>query len=690
MSKTTLLRLALAFLLGGSLSQTLGAQAVFHFGRSNQDTLPERFRVSTEALREHIYQRIPDHLRNEAYPRSTFRFADQASIQLSYLFSSGEVYSDWSSFEDYLNQILQRVLPEELAQDSLIRVYLVKNGRFNAYVTPSGMIFLHIGLFDQVSDEATLAGILCHELAHHHLHHSIEAYVKRERGDFRPGFLLANKGAYSDYSIQSELDADALSARWLARGGYRLEGLTKAFEAMERWEKNYLARSKKKWVLEEYTHPRSERRLEQLHSYIKDQDATAADLRYFQVSQADFERFREEAKSEILQSLLHDFQYGRCTEKAFKYHLFESGNPSYLYYLMESIRRSCYLNQDLWRKKFIVHRYYEAVLTNNKQYKKPVEQHLFEQSPNLYLELSSEEEASMEAKFYWEDLKFITNEQAFVFFKQIAELVNEPECILSDALSMSFQAEVRNQLLRQYLANDNIRYRAYAECLLRDSIEASLPAQTLSVFSDFYVTIRQGKEEIMIREEQNRAAPYLEQVLQPAIEGFDERRYLYLPALQHYQSADYQLFQELQYLSFRTLYAKGDETKIHILDPRFWELMHQYGVNEMEFINCSYFDSRKADSSVEGYRAAIEIDYQSLLSEVKRHRYFDSYITSIREVAEGVSKVKSSGAEIKLSYRVPGEEQVVELLRSNLALKDQKTEEMDVRYRNATREAQKK
>ncbi len=689
MTKTFSFYLFCGLIVGTLLPFSGHAQTAFNFGRVNKDTLPERFHIHTQELRNHIYDNIPADLRNDEFPRSTFRFADQASIQLSYLFSSGGVYSDWPSFETYLDQILQKVMPEELKGDSLIQIYLVKQGNFNAYVTPSGMIFLNIGMFDRIENEATLAGIICHELAHHYLHHSIEEYVKRERGDFKPGFLLSNKGAYSNFSIQQELDADALAARWLAQGGYDLQGLISGFEIMERLEKNYLSRRKKMWKVVEYTHPRSEKRLEQLRAYVSETGNQGN--QFFQVSEADFNHFRNEAKAEVLQMLLHNFNYDLCIEKAFQFHLFEPGNPTYLYYLMEGIRRYCYFYNDLWRENFIVYRYYDEVKTNNKQFKQKVKGNIFDYPPTTFLGVSEETADKIDAKFYWEDdLKFKTYEQAYVFFNKIAKLVDEPECILSNALSLSFKKEECDKLLRQYLSYKNIRFRDYAENLLNNSIESSLPEETLSVFSEFFVTIRQGNEEIMVREEMTDQKPYLQETLAPIIQEFEGRRYLYLPELQQHRLSDYQIFKELEYISFKTFYAKGDETKIHIIDPRYWEMMHRYGVNEVEFINCSYYDSRKSDISLEGYQSAIETKYQDLLAEVKRHRYFDSYISSIREVENGVSKIKFSGDEHKLNYKSPAKEQVIELLNYKLKQKDEKTAKLDEIYQHTNREKKKK
>ena len=44
--------------------------------------------------------------------------------------------------------------------------YVVQDDNFNAFATPSGHIFIHSGLIEQIESEEELAGILAHEIAH--------------------------------------------------------------------------------------------------------------------------------------------------------------------------------------------------------------------------------------------------------------------------------------------------------------------------------------------------------------------------------------------------------------------------------------------------------------------------------------------------------------------------------------------
>jgi len=489
--KTQTLILLFAFIPLFSLGQNNS-----EFGRTYSDNLPKNFKIDLPEMREHIYSGIPAELKEGNDPRSSYRFADQSTIATHRLFSGGMIYSDWKSLESYLNEILQKVIPEELADDKLIHAYIVKDGSYNAFMIPSGMMFVHIGLFDLVESEAALASILAHELAHYYLKHSVKEYAKQEQGKFKPGFLMKNKHARKNFSIDSELEADALSMAWMTQAGYNIKGMIQSFEATERLEKNRLDRSKYKWEIKETTHPRSEKRLKKIEDFIAEEQAEGGS--YFIVSKEKFVQYKEKAKPEILKHVLNDFDYSLCIEKAFKYHIYNPEKSAYVYYLMEAIRRKSYLNTNVWRKNFITDRYYKIVETPKNKYKEKMTDHIFSAIPADILCLSESEAKNIKAQFYWDDeVKFVTYEQAFVFFNQIAELYEERECILSNALSVSFDKKVMNKYLEKYLSYDDIRYKAYATHLLNDNIKNTLKDEKLTLLSNFIVRVRNGKEEEM-------------------------------------------------------------------------------------------------------------------------------------------------------------------------------------------------
>src|SRR4029078_8568339 len=140
------------------------------------------------------------------------------------------------------------------------------------------------------------------------------------------------------------------------------EGIKKAFEMLDRMEKNSMRKSQDEWKHKATTHALPEDRLAAIDHkllYAKNEG------KYFQVDEKLLPRFRKEAQREVLNDLISSFQYFKCIERAFRYHLFDPDNPDYIYYLVEATRRYCYLDPELWGKNFITNQYQNALIVND-------------------------------------------------------------------------------------------------------------------------------------------------------------------------------------------------------------------------------------------------------------------------------------------------------------------------------------
>jgi len=662
------------------LSSLFGlAQTPADFGRTYTDTLPENFKVEVAEIKEHIYAGIPDELKNEIFPAQSYKFASRNAIRHANRLKSGKVYSDWPAFENYINEVLQKVMPQELAEDEKIYAYLLKVGKPNAFMTPAGITFFNIGIFGEMENEAALAGILCHELAHYYLKHSINRYVKYVKGDFKPGFMMHNRKAYSQFSVANEVDADSLAMVWMQNAGYNVNGLLQFFELLERKEKNLLLRIQDVWELKERTHPASKKRQAKILRFIEAH--LGAEGSNYLVDEQKFKLLKAKAKPEILKHLLHNFDYALCIETAFKYHLFDTNNATFIYYLMEAIRRKCYQDATVWSKNFITFRYFKVVGEGKKKRKIKLDDHLFTKMPLDILKLSTEMAGKIEAKFYWEEeVKFKTHEEAFLFFSKVGKLLEEPECILSDALSYSSDKKVMNQLLKEYLKQDNIRYRTYAELLLEGKILAGLNKKKLTVLSNFIITSKNGKSEVPLYDNNPEASIYFNNFLDNATSGIENTEAIYLPDLQATRLNDYTRLKELETLSLKTILARGQRTELHILDPRYWQLMQDLGINEAEFINCYVMDiEKKVDLSLDFYKRIMKKSFNDLLAKTERNRFLNVYITSARSVEGGVMKVAYVEGEDKLKFKQPADKQITQLVNTKLKLKQKRALNLDSR-----------
>ncbi len=85
--------------------------------------------------------------------------------------------------QGYVNMIGNKILPaytleESYAQehDVLFRFYVIENEVPNAFAFPNGMIFIHTGLLKLMENEAQIAAVLGHEIAHVTNEHGAKRY----------------------------------------------------------------------------------------------------------------------------------------------------------------------------------------------------------------------------------------------------------------------------------------------------------------------------------------------------------------------------------------------------------------------------------------------------------------------------------------------------------------------------------
>lgn len=163
--------------------------------------------------------------------------------------TSGKVIID-PSLNAYVSGIVCKLEPEYCAD---IRVYLVNAAGFNASMAPNGAMHVWTGLLLRVENEAQLANVLAHELAHYRQRHSVQRWRDlRAKTDGLVFFQLATAmvgaapiGALAGYatidsilgfSRDQEREADDLGFDRMTAAGYDPR------EAPRIWE--YLAAEK--------------------------------------------------------------------------------------------------------------------------------------------------------------------------------------------------------------------------------------------------------------------------------------------------------------------------------------------------------------------------------------------------------------------------------------------------------------
>jgi Zn-dependent protease with chaperone function len=112
-----------------------------------------------------------------------------------------------------------------------IRVHVVRTGMFNASMAPNGMMVIWTGLLLRIENEAQLAAVMSHEIAHYLQRHSIERLrdikSKAAFGQFLGALGLVGAlaqlavlaGAFA-FSREQETEADRIGAFLMHQAGY--------------------------------------------------------------------------------------------------------------------------------------------------------------------------------------------------------------------------------------------------------------------------------------------------------------------------------------------------------------------------------------------------------------------------------------------------------------------------------------
>lgn len=157
--------------------------------------------------------------------------------------SSGQLVED-PKLQTYVEGIVCRLTPD-YCQD--VRVYIVRTAGFNASMAPNGAMIVWSGLLLRSQNEAQLAYVLGHELAHYIERHSLKrwrdmratttglAFFQVATLGVAGGFAqLGALGSIMAFSRESEREADRIGFELMQRAGYRGGEAAKIWDYLRR------------------------------------------------------------------------------------------------------------------------------------------------------------------------------------------------------------------------------------------------------------------------------------------------------------------------------------------------------------------------------------------------------------------------------------------------------------------------
>lgn len=157
---------------------------------------------------------------------------------------------------------------------------LADNHTINAFALPGGQIFITLGLYNKLQNEAQLAGVLSHEMGHVIERHSAQQMATSKLGDLlvvavgvganqnsnEPAAIaaLVNHMFQLKYSRSDEAQADLWGVKLMEKSGYNPEAMIDVLKILK-------ASGGEGHMPEMFqTHPNPDRRIEQIQEYLKE------------------------------------------------------------------------------------------------------------------------------------------------------------------------------------------------------------------------------------------------------------------------------------------------------------------------------------------------------------------------------------------------------------------------------------
>jgi Zn-dependent protease with chaperone function len=299
--------------------------------------------------------------RNERLAEVEFYAASSYSIN-DLLVSGDVIYGE--KIHEYLTKLLDHILKANKI-DKVVQIHPVKSSVFNAFATEESILFINIGLLRQVRNEAELAFVVCHELAHYLNRHSLEGYLQnykletmKENSSMTSYEKILNKHSYSR---NMENAADSIGLIYFKNTDYSLNSAVTVFDFMDNGfeqfsfadinstidfngyyktipqnlidslDKIYITDSVKSEELSTHpeTHKRKKNVIDWLNNESKGQD--------FVQSKADFEEIK---KISLLESLRLSLIEGNFFQAYFISHIIQQQHPEFDIYAKKQMLKA--------------------------------------------------------------------------------------------------------------------------------------------------------------------------------------------------------------------------------------------------------------------------------------------------------------------------------------------------------------
>lgn len=206
---------------------------------------------------------------------------DESDELYAKMMEEGAAYDD-PELQAYVERIGQRLVAHSDAPDDTFIFTVIDSPDINAFATPGGYIYVNRGLLAYLDNEAELAGVLSHEIAHVTANHhgrqksgritnqvlATTAYILTGSGDLADASSMYGQELLSGFGREHELEADGLGAEYMHKAGYDAEELLEVIGVLKDQEQYQRVRARSSGKPSGTyhglyaTHPRNDQRLQ--------------------------------------------------------------------------------------------------------------------------------------------------------------------------------------------------------------------------------------------------------------------------------------------------------------------------------------------------------------------------------------------------------------------------------------------
>lgn len=170
--------------------------------------------------------------------KTKLRFLAQSNFIIDQILLSGRILFN-DPVSEYINKVADNLLKDDPDLRSKLSFYVAKSPSVNAFSTDKGIIIVNLGLIAQLENEAQLAYVLSHEIAHFEKKHNMNLFLEKDRifmgkGDYN-GLTMSEKYLATNYrsrEIETEADEIALN-NFYVHGPYSLTAVDGVFDVLQ-------------------------------------------------------------------------------------------------------------------------------------------------------------------------------------------------------------------------------------------------------------------------------------------------------------------------------------------------------------------------------------------------------------------------------------------------------------------------